>query len=513
MPVFAGTVSAPQGIAELSIALKTPDGMFSDTPVDETGIFSLQSATQGDQFLMRADLGNNNYLYSIAHLSETTANRQNVHSYTDLIARVWFADQGLDINSVFASAAGIENFPTESEIDTIDANVQAIVSDVLQAYGLSDVLLSTADYEATDTGIDRFLNENPVIIRDNRATILVNDPQTNLQATAVNRVSLQTTFGVLDLTPPETPQDLRALGTASIVEETGELETSIVLAWAVASDNIGVATYRIFRDDILIDSTPFPSYIDDDVQVNNAYSYNIVTVDESGNISLPSLAAVGATSTFIDTTPPAIPSSSSLNGNTQSIDVFWTHADILDLARFEVTRVSDDGILVREVTRAELNDITVASGTEYCYEIVAVDASGNRSEPNPSSCITTSGATVDPVETTMIPATVEMAQTSISGPENSTVVAFVNRLGNTTGEVSIDYIISPGTAMADQDYTAADGTLVWADGDIVARQIDISLLSDGLVEGPETLTVILTNSSTDAVISNPDTTVTIVDID
>lgn len=520
LPVFAGTVSTPKGIAEPLVTFKSPDGMISEAPVDESGQFQLPGALSGtqsgDRYLMRADLGNGNYIYSFAYLSDSSNNRQNIHSYTDLVARTWFADQGQNIDSVFASGAGIENFPAREIISAIDINVQAIVSDVLQVYGLEDVVLSTAEYEATDTGIDRFLNENPVIIKDNRATIVVNDPNTNLQATAVDRVRLNTTFGEVDITPPTQPQNLRALG-SSITDLNSESDTNttideaIVLAWTTATDDIGVATYEVFRDDTLLDHTPFPLYRDSLVEPDTDYIYTVVTVDESGNRSIPSLQTSGRTLSSIDTTPPAVPSSATLNGNTESIQVFWRHNDISDLTRFEITRTSEDGILVREVTGLELNDITVASGTEYCYTIVAVDASNNRSESNPVECITTSGAAVDERTQTLIPATVEMAQDSVSGPEDSIVSAYVSRVGDSSGEVSIDYVITAGTATAEEDFTASDGTLVWIDGDITAKQIDVSLLPDDLIEGPETFSIVLINSSADAVISNALTTVTIID--
>lgn len=511
--MLAGTVSTPTGIAEPFVTLKSPDGIISETSIDELGRFSLNSAQPGDRYLMRADLGNDNYIYSFAFLPESTGNRQNIHSYTDLVARTWFADQGLNINSVYDSSAGIDNFPSRETIRAIDTNVQAIVSDVLQVYSLENVSLFTADYNAIDTGIDRFLNENPVIIKDNRATIVVNDPNTNLQATAVDRVRLNTSFGEVDITPPTQPQNLRALGSRSTTTETSSTEDAIVLAWTTASDDIGVATYDIFRDDTLLHHTPFPLYRDSNIEPDTDYIYTVVTVDESGNRSMPSVQTTGRTLASIDTTPPAVPSSATLNGSTDSIQAFWRHANISDLTRFEVTRTSVEGILVREVTGLELNDITVASGTEYCYTIVAVDASGNRSQANPRACITTSGAPVEGPSQTPVPATVEMAQDSISGPEGSIISAYVTRVGDATGEISIDYVITAATAAAEEDFTASDGTLTWPDGDITAKQIDVSLLPDGITEGPETFSILLIDSSADAVISKALTTVTIIDID
>ena len=508
LPAFSGTISTPRGVAEQIIELKSPDGDLEELSIDELGQFSLENIQTGERYLMRASLGNNNFLYSFAFLANDTANIQNIHSYTDLVARTWFADQGLDINFEFSSASSIENFPSSETISTIDANVQSIVSDALEVYGLADISLSNASYTAVDTGIDRFLNENPVIIRNNRATIIVNDPQTNLQAVAVNRVALQTTFGEPDTTPPQQAQNVRALGAESIDDTS-----AIVIAWTTATDNIGVATYEIFRDEVLIGHTPFPSYRDATVTADTDYTYSVVTVDESGNRSAPSLSVSGRSLLTPDTTAPDIPSSSTLNANTDSVDIFWSHANLSDLARFEVTRTGGDAILVREVTSPELNDITVASGTEYCYSVVAVDASGNRSESNPTSCITTSGANVVSQERINTPATIEMAQESAAGSEGSTISVFVNRIGEASGKISIDYVFTPGTASAEEDYIAADGTLLWADGDITARQIEIQLQTDGIQEGPETLSVVLTNTSSNAVIANGTTTITIIDID
>ncbi len=501
-PLFSGTVSSTTPIVEPQVTLKNPAGEVFTASIDDRGIFSLPDALVDDQYLMRVDIGNNNYLYSIAHLTKATANRQNIHSYTDLVARAWFADLNTDIFTAFTGDPSIANFPSAEAIAKINANVQAIVSDVLEVYGLTGVPLSTARYERSDTGVDRFLNENPVIIKNNRATIIVNDPQTNLQSIAVNNVELQTTFGGTDSSPPSQPENLRALGAG---------EDAITLAWSIATDNIGITTYDIYRNDALINHTPFPVYRDTNVTANTEYSYTVVARDEANNSSTPSVAAIGSTLTSLDIEAPDAPSSATLEASTQSINVYWSHSNPNDLVSFQITRTGPDGIIVREVTSTRINDIIVASGTEYCYTVVAVDASGNRSEENPSTCITTSGATIEPLEAdeTITLATIEMAQESSSSPEGSTAVAFVNRLGDSSGEISIDYVITAGTATADEDYIATDGTLVWADGDTVAKRIEIELLADDISEEAETLQIVLTNSSVNAVVLQASTVITI----
>jgi len=481
---FSGTVSTAKGLAEPTVFLKTPQGETQSVELDNTGQFFLPEGAADESYLMRANLGNGNFLYSIAHLSLESGNRQNIHSYTDLAARSWFADQGQDINFAFTNGAGIENFPEAEE------------------FQMADVNLSSASYEASDTGVDRFLNENKVIIDNNRATIVVNDPQTFMQATAVNQVALQTTFGVTDTSPPQLPLGLRANGTGT---------NEIVLAWDTSTDNIGIASYEIYRDEELIGHTPFPIFRDSELEADTQYNYFVVAVDEAGNSSEPSVTEIASVLDSPDIEPPDVPSTVNREANTQEVRLFWSHSDLADVVRFEVTRTSVDGILIREVTSARITDLIVASGTEYCYQIVAIDASDNRSESNQQSCITTSGATFETEEDAAIPVTVRMAQDSITGTEGTTVSAFVERIGDPVGEVSIDYTFTAGSATADLDYLGTDGTLVWSDGDVIAKRIFIELLADEIVEENETLSVILNNTSTNAVVTRASTLVTIVD--
>ena len=104
-----------------------------------------------------------------------------------------------------------------------------------------------------------------------------------------------------------------------------------------------------------------------------------------------------------------------------------------------------------------------------------------------------------------------MAQSSIASNENTTVTAFVNRFGDANGQVSINYTVIPVTASVDEDFIATDGTVVWTDGDQVAKTIEIQLLPDDLIEENETFTIVLTGSSRDAIITEAITTVTIID--
>jgi hypothetical protein len=72
------------------------------------------------------------------------------------------------------------------------------------------------------------------------------------------------------------------------------------------------------------------------------------------------------------------------------------------------------------------------------------------------------------------------------------VTLIVNRIGGSSGTVSVDYRTFDGTAKAGSDYTARSGTLTFADGE-TQKSILIQILDDTLAEGAENLSVELIN--------------------
>ena len=77
--------------------------------------------------------------------------------------------------------------------------------------------------------------------------------------------------------------------------------------------------------------------------------------------------------------------------------------------------------------------------------------------------------------------------------EADATMDFVVTLGTSpSGEVTVDYATSDGTAVAVDDYEAASGTLTFAAG-TVEKKISVSLTDDSLDELPETLDVTLSD--------------------
>jgi hypothetical protein len=89
----------------------------------------------------------------------------------------------------------------------------------------------------------------------------------------------------------------------------------------------------------------------------------------------------------------------------------------------------------------------------------------------------------------------------------------VTRSGNSTVSATIDYATSDGTAQQRTDYTIGYGTLSFAAGE-TSKSFTVLANEDHYVEGPETLTVTLSNPSAGATIGSQSTaSVTIMDGD
>ena len=88
----------------------------------------------------------------------------------------------------------------------------------------------------------------------------------------------------------------------------------------------------------------------------------------------------------------------------------------------------------------------------------------------------------------------------------------VMRTNGSTGTASIDYATENGTASANEDYQAATGTLVFADGE-TSKVINITVLNDQTVEGAESFTVSLSNPVGISVSGSSNVTVQIQDND
>ena len=160
---------------------------------------------------------------------------------------------------------------------------------------------------------------------------------------------------------------------------------------------------------------------------------------------------------------------------------------------FTVPIIDDDAFEGNESFSISLSNPTNGATLNNSSAIISINDSEQAPAPQPSTL------------------TLSEPAYRVNENENSITIA-VNRLGNSSGNLSVDYQLSDGTATRDSDYTATDGTLTFADG-VVSQYFVIYLLNDSNYEGDETINILLNNSSGNTTLGTSQATLTIVEDD
>ena len=83
----------------------------------------------------------------------------------------------------------------------------------------------------------------------------------------------------------------------------GTTTNSVSLMWGAATDNVGVTSYRVYRDGAEIARTTGLTYEASALKPNTAYTFTVRAVDAAGNIS-PSSNALRITTKAAPTPTP-----------------------------------------------------------------------------------------------------------------------------------------------------------------------------------------------------------------
>jgi hypothetical protein len=81
--------------------------------------------------------------------------------------------------------------------------------------------------------------------------------------------------------------------------------------------------------------------------------------------------------------------------------------------------------------------------------------------------------------------------------------AGVERIGGSSGAVSVQYSTQDGSALAGTDYSAATGVLQWADGDSSPKVLNIPVSAAALFSGTRSFSILLSNAGGGTTIGNP----------
>ena len=190
-----------------------------------------------------------------------------------------------------------------------------------------------------------------------------------------------------DLTAPASPN-----GVQSVIENASR----VAVFWNPSKSN-DVMSYMVYRRESgssRIKAVPMPSYArrfeDEHVVSGTRYEYWVTAADSAGNESPPSPSFQ---LTMRDFAPPRSVRNVKLSAKTEgAVALQWEPVSAFDMAGYNVYRSSSltgEFELVNEelITDNRWQDVTGEPG--QCYQIFAIDTSGNESRPSQPACART----------------------------------------------------------------------------------------------------------------------------
>jgi fibronectin type 3 domain-containing protein len=216
-----------------------------------------------------------------------------------------------------------------------------------------------------------------------------------------------TTLAAPDTQPPSPPTNFVATAAGN----------KIVLSWTAATDNVGVAGYRIERcqgggctafAQIAAPSGTGTTYNDAGLPSNTSYSYQVRAIDGAGNLGAYSSAASATTG---DALPPTPPTNFAATASGNLINLSWTAStDDVGVNGYLLERCQGVGcsnfVAIPGPTGAvnAFSDPGLTVGATYSYRLRATDAAGNLS-PYSNSASATILDTQAPTQPTNLAAT------------------------------------------------------------------------------------------------------------
>ncbi len=113
-----------------------------------------------------------------------------------------------------------------------------------------------------------------------------------------------------DTVPPSTPTGLSATATSP---------SQINISWNASSDDVGVTSYKVYRNGTLVSSVGTTSYSDTGLSPITSYSYTVIAYDAAGNSSLITINSTKSATTLSGPTPTPATSSVSFDNFSRNL--------------------------------------------------------------------------------------------------------------------------------------------------------------------------------------------------
>jgi chitinase len=220
-------------------------------------------------------------------------------------------------------------------------------------------------------------------------------------AATVIPTSTPITTGGKDTTPPAAPTGLTA---------TAASGSEIDLSWTAATDNVGVTSYSVYENNVMLTGTAGTTYQNTNLLPNTTYTYTVVAYDAAGNASAkssPASATTQASAATPPSTPPSAPPTDT-TAPTTNITSPSNNATVSSTVTVTATATDDTGVINVEfyvdgtLKKSDnsspytysLDTTTLSNGT-HSLMTKAYDAAGNIGS-SPTVNITVSNGTSTP---------------------------------------------------------------------------------------------------------------------
>ena len=207
---------------------------------------------------------------------------------------------------------------------------------------------------------------------------------------------------------------------------TSSSPTQSNLLWSASSDNVGVASYRVYRSGALIATLGnVTSYGDSGLAASTSYSYTVSACDAAGNCSAQSTSASVRTQTLPDTQAPTAPTGlTAASISASQIDLYWTYA--LDNVGVTAYRIFRGGALIATLGNVtSYSDTGLAAATAHTYAVSACDAARNCSAQSAAASAITQAPPIPTIRVAPVatgtptgPITGQIITVSVTPPAN-----------------------------------------------------------------------------------------------
>ncbi|KPJ90059.1 MAG: hypothetical protein AMJ53_14975, partial [Gammaproteobacteria bacterium SG8_11] len=381
-----GTAAIGSPLRDCEVTIKGAKGKKKQGRTDNDGKFSIDVKELEAPYLIKASVDSEKRLYSLAPKTGVS----NIHPYSDVVARNWFKSRHRDIDAEFDSDTEIENAPLTDEIEALISALQNLLKAAFDDFSVTaDFDIQRSRFDANSTGFDLLLDHSLINIKQGKITIkLVDpDPESKLQVTIILDFDLSNDLSEADAFPPTTPDRLVVYPVNS---------SQAIVAWNPSEDDVGVAGYRVYRDDNAVPfpvTTAFPMYVDGGLTAGSTYCYTVEAFDSAGGVS-PQTDEVCVTmpDTVTETAPDPVTNLTATANSDSEISLLWTPSASDDVIGYDILSGEKGAVSekIASVVSSSYLDFNLDANSEYCYIVKAFNATGLRSTESEEVCASTS---------------------------------------------------------------------------------------------------------------------------